>query len=138
MYVAPEKLPSTTDATSCHSYRTYHQVQAWRGNDLPPVDWRWANSPNGLVPIRMDLPAAPEQLLKTIRCNCTDRCDNGRCTCRKNGLQCTPACGNCKGSSCLNAPQVDIAASLMMIMMVLNNCLVNRRRKMLAFCIICS
>ena len=67
VYGAPKKLPPTTDAASFHSYRTYHQVRVWRRNDLPPIDWGWVNSPNGLVPERMDQPAAPELLLKTIR-----------------------------------------------------------------------
>ena len=105
VYVAPEKLPPTTNAASFHSYRTYHQVQAWRGNDLSPLDWGWQESPNGFIPIRMDQPAAPEQLLKTIKCNCTGRCDTKRCTCRKNGLQCSLACGNCRGKSCTNCQQ---------------------------------
>ena len=103
-YVAPEKLPPTSDAASFHSYRTYHQVQTWRGNDLSPVEWGWSATPNGLVPIKMVKSAAPEPLLRTIRCNCSDRCDKRTCTCRKNGLQCTPACGQCKGLTCLNAP----------------------------------
>ena len=105
VYVAPEKLPPTTNAASFHSYRTYHQVQAWRGKDLSSLDWGWLDSPNGLIPVRMDQPAAPEQLLKTIKCNCTGRCDTKRCTCRKNGLQCTLACGNCRGNSCPNCQQ---------------------------------
>ena len=106
-YVKPEKLPPTTDAASQHSLRTYHQVQAWLGHDLSPEDWGWAASADGLVPIRMTRPAAPEELLRTIKCNCGGRCDKKTCTCRKNGLHCTPACGQCKGIACLNDPQFE-------------------------------
>ena len=35
-YVSPEKIPPTCDAAAFHSHRTYHQVQAWRGNDISP------------------------------------------------------------------------------------------------------
>uniref|UniRef100_A0A8D8XT43 Uncharacterized protein n=1 Tax=Cacopsylla melanoneura TaxID=428564 RepID=A0A8D8XT43_9HEMI len=32
-------LPPTEGAARQHSYRTYHQVQQWLGNNLPPQDW---------------------------------------------------------------------------------------------------
>ena len=38
-YVQPQTLPPTSGAASCFSFRVYHQVQAWRGFDLPPTDW---------------------------------------------------------------------------------------------------
>ena len=106
-YVPPEKLPPTTDAAAFHSQRTYHQVQAWCGNDLPAEDWGWVSSSDGLVPIKMSQPAAPEQLLRTIRCNCGGNCDKRSCTCYKNALQCTSACGQCKGIACLSGPEVE-------------------------------
>ena len=61
----------------------------------------------GLVSVKMSEPAAPAQLMQNIRCNCGARCDTRSCTCFKNGLQCTPACGQCKGIACQNSPQVD-------------------------------
>ncbi len=106
-YVTPEKLPPTTDAAALHSHRTYHQVQVWRGNNMAPDGWGWRVSSAGRLPIRMTQPAAPERLLKIIRCNCSGKCDKKTCTCRKNGLQCTPACGQCKGITCINVPQVE-------------------------------
>ncbi|CAB4012765.1 Hypothetical predicted protein [Paramuricea clavata] len=57
--------------------------------------------------VRATEPAAPAQLLRNIRCNCGGRCDTRSCTCFKNGLQCTPACGQSKGIVCLNSPRVD-------------------------------
>ena len=100
--VPPEKLPPTSDAASQHSLRVYHQVQAWRGNDLPPQNMGWNKTSTGFKPIAMTKSAAPEALLRIIRCNCSGKCDTKRCTCRKNGLRCTSACGQCKGLTCEN------------------------------------
>ena len=30
-----------------------------------------------------------------------------RCTCRKNGVECTSVCGICKGLDCTNLPVID-------------------------------
>ena len=106
-YVPPENLPLTSDTARFHSQRVFLQVQAWKGNDLSPEEWGWARSSTGLIPVQMSEPAAPAQLLRNIRCNCGGRCDTRSCTCFKNGLQCTPVCGQCKGIACQNSPQVD-------------------------------
>ncbi len=58
-----------------------------------------------LYPILTELPPAPSDLLKVIKCSCTGTCDNLRCSCRKNGIQCSIACKNCKGLTCKNAQQ---------------------------------
>ena len=34
-------LPPTSAAARQHSYRSFHQVQQWLGNDLNPADWGW-------------------------------------------------------------------------------------------------
>ena len=102
VYVPPEKLPPTVDAGHFHSLRTYHQVQTWHGNNLPPENWGWSASPSGLVHFKMSKQATLEQLLRTIRCNCVGKCNRKSCTCLKNSRLCTTACGQCKGVSCLN------------------------------------
>ncbi|KAL4713711.1 hypothetical protein ACJJTC_004242 [Scirpophaga incertulas] len=48
------------------------------------------------------LPPAPAELLNVIFCNCKNGCGS-RCGCRKSGLQCSLACGQCNGQACLNA-----------------------------------
>ena len=106
-YVPPEKLPPTSDATRFHSHCVFLQIQVRKGDDLSPEKWGWARSSTGLVPVQMSEPAAPAQLLRNIRCNCGGRCDTRSCTCFKNGLQCTPACDQCKDSACQNSLQVD-------------------------------
>ena len=103
-YLAPEKLPPTQDAARFHHY---HQVQEWRGNTLAPDEWGWAVLVNGMVPVKMTQPAAPEQLLKIVKCNCSGNCAKKRYTYRKNALLCTPACGQCQGITCSNGAPVD-------------------------------
>ena len=101
-YVDPEHLPLTADAARFHSRRVYHQVQEWCGNKLDPTKWGWVNqvSPRGglvLRSVKMELAPAPAGVLLMIRCKCAGRCDGMRCSCKKNGLLCTAACGQCKG-----------------------------------------
>ena len=63
---------------------------------MQPNVWGWKMSESGLTPIQTDLLPAPEDLLKVITCGCTTDCGSLQCSCRKNGLKCTLACGNCK------------------------------------------
>jgi len=60
-----------------------------------------------LDPTTTDLPAAPESLLKIVRCNCKTDCNSRRCTYRKMGLECSVACGECQGTSCSNSSAVE-------------------------------
>ncbi|WAR13570.1 hypothetical protein MAR_027750 [Mya arenaria] len=100
--VLVQSLPPTSNAAKYHSYRVYLQVQTWIGRDISPTDWGWTMNGDKLVPVKTSLPAAPERLLKMIRCCCRQKCDSKRCTCRKHGLCCTAACGECHGLSCSN------------------------------------
>ena len=110
-YLPPERLPPTSDAARFHSHRVYHQVQAWLGNNMDAVEWGWelrkAYNRMILKPCRMGQVAAPASLLKIIRCNCNGKCDKNTCSCTKNGLQCTLACGQCKGIACTNGKPHD-------------------------------
>ena len=58
-----------------------------------------------LIPMKIDIPLAPKDLLHILRCDCKTRCSLKRCTCRKHGLECTLACGEFKGLSCFNSPK---------------------------------
>lgn len=111
-YIPPERLPPTEDATRYHSRRVYHQVQTWLGNVMAPTEWGWDRQTTSrsviLKPHRMDQDAAPLDVLKIIRCNCSGRCVNNMCSCRKNGLLCGPACGHCKGITCANGPETEV------------------------------
>lgn len=98
-------LPPTENAAKQHSRRTYHQVQQWLGNELPPQEWGWKHVGDTLVPITTEDPPAPEVLLKTIFCRCTKDCGSGKCGCRKAMLNCSAACLHCQGK-CLNGVPV--------------------------------
>ena len=59
------------------------------------------------IPVMTDLPPAPEDLLRIIRCNCTTDCSTARCSCRKHNLECSPSCGQCRGFGCCNSSVAD-------------------------------
>lgn len=98
-------LPPTTASAKFHSLRVYYQVQEWRGETghLDPEEWGWEIINHQLMPVKTDMPPAPKDLLRMFRCNCKTGCSSRRCTCKKHGFECTPACGECKGLSCSNS-----------------------------------
>ncbi|XP_070180366.1 uncharacterized protein [Littorina saxatilis] len=104
-YLQVHSLPPTSAAAKYHSLRVYHQAQEWFGSTLDPLAWGWKMVGSLLAPITTDLPAAPAKLLSIIRCNCKSGCDTKQCSCRKHGLDCSPACGECSGFQCSNAAQ---------------------------------
>lgn len=98
-------LPPTNDAAIQHCSRVYLQVQKWLSNDLIPEQWGWKKD-NILTPIMMTRPAAPDEILKMIFCNCKKGCGNA-CSCKKAGLFCNDACGSCRSNSCNNQIPVE-------------------------------
>ncbi|CAG2207340.1 unnamed protein product [Mytilus edulis] len=114
IYVQVHTLPPTSDAAKLHCIRVYHQTQVWigKGDKLDPKDWGWHVEDNKLLPIRALLPPAPEKLLRIIRCNCKLNCDTKRCSCRKHGIDCSPACGECRGMNCSNTSNITEADEL--------------------------
>ena len=58
------------------------------------------------------LQPAPEALLRVVRCNCLSDCSSMRCTCKKHDLECSAACGHCRGTSCTNAAALDFDEDL--------------------------
>ena len=97
-----ETLPPTSAAAKYHSYRVYHTVQQWIGNELSPLDWGWRVSASGLlVPIETDKPVAPDKILRMISCGCKTGCGQS-CGCRKKGLHCSVMCSQCYGLTCSN------------------------------------
>ena len=105
----PERLPPTESAAKYHALRVHLQVVIWATLDtlaLNPLSWGWKIEDGKLAPITTDKPAAPDSLLKFVRCNCKkdtkNPCGSNRCSCRKYGLNCVPACGDCRGENCQN------------------------------------
>ena len=103
-HIHPQTLPPTSAAAKYHSFRVYYQIMKWKGiNDITPLKWGWKNIDDKLMPVTTDLSPAPEDLLKIIRCNCHGDCSTMRCTCKKHNIDCSPACGSCRGSGCSNS-----------------------------------
>lgn len=97
-------LPSTT-VPGCTS-----MVHQWmdQADSLKPEDWGWSLNNGRYEPKTADLPPAPSKLLKVIRCTCRQDCSSRNCTCRKHGMECSRACGGCRGLSCTNIqPELD-------------------------------
>jgi 5'-3' exonuclease len=95
--VLPNMLPPTSAATKYHSLRVYHQVQEWQGNTLNAEDWGWKLSDGTFKPVISDRAPAPQSLLTLVWCACKSGCGTLRCSCRRHGLQCSPACSGCRG-----------------------------------------
>jgi len=104
-FVLPQTLPPTSAAAKYHSFRVYFQIQEWKGNGsgMQPTAWGWKECDGKLITVLTDLPPAPDELLKIIRCNCHTDCSSMRCTCKKYNVKCSSACGNCKGTACTNS-----------------------------------
>ena len=71
------------------------------------MEWGWHKCGEGFVPMKTTLPPVPEKLMKVIRCSCKSDCSTLKCSCKKNNIECTPACGHCRGVSCTNSMQMD-------------------------------
>ena len=59
-----------------------------------------------MKPIKTDMQPAPESTLKFVSCKCKSTsktvCRKNLYSCRKHGLKCMIACGECRGESCGN------------------------------------
>jgi hypothetical protein len=107
------------NAAKFHCLRAHLQVVMWKQlttqTSLHVEDWGWQLEDSALIPVATDIAAAPDDLLKVVRCKCRSEsrnpCSSTLCSCRKHGLQCVVACKNCCGVSCDNASTVDYCAS---------------------------
>ncbi len=93
--VEPQTLPPTSVAAKYHSLCVYYQMMEWKGESLnmKPKDWGWHIVDGRCMPLQIDQPAAPLELLDVICCSCSkELCNTKKCTCRKHGLGCTAVC----------------------------------------------
>lgn len=95
--IHPRNLPTTSSSVMFHSFRVYHQVQEWMGNLLPPEEWGWRIQDSCLIPVTTDQDPAPQSLFELVRCKCKSGCSTMRCNCRRQGLDCSLACTECRG-----------------------------------------
>lgn len=105
----PASFPPSERAAFFHACRVHLQVCQWRTlavDGLLPTDWGWVFQKSILVPIKTDLPPAPEELVKILCCKCHSSskgyCTSFSCSCKKNGLECISACSHCHGRDCGN------------------------------------
>ena len=89
--------------------RVHLQVNEWKtlmNVEFNPLDWGQKLSNGHYCPIMTDLNAAPHNVLRLVRCNCNISkkrpCSTNTCSCKKHGLVCVSACGNCNGIDCEN------------------------------------
>ena len=78
-------LPPTSAAAKQHSFRAYHTVQGWLGQDLPPEEWGWKRQDSLPTPVETDQPFAADSLLNMVSCGYKeDGCSSMLCSCKKN------------------------------------------------------
>ncbi|KAJ8686101.1 hypothetical protein QAD02_021895 [Eretmocerus hayati] len=102
-------LPPPEGALEQHSYRVYHQLQAWRGGINKALDWGWSESHYGLKPIMLTNKkySIPEDILRDFFCSCKSGCESYSCGCSKRGLKCPDLCKVCVGKDCSNFGVID-------------------------------
>ena len=93
-------LPPTKDALKYHVARANYQACIWQNSleaaaHTPSPHGHGWDVIDGHISIHwMDQQPAPKTLLQFISCNCLKgHCVGGRCSCRKNVMSCTDACG---------------------------------------------
>ncbi|CAH0555189.1 unnamed protein product [Brassicogethes aeneus] len=101
-YLQYELSPYPTSLFDNNGMRKTMKSSLYQSNDLQPQEWGWVLENETLIPVTTLLPPAPDELLTSIFCNCKNGCGS-RCGCRKSGMQCSLACGQCNGNACLNA-----------------------------------
>lgn len=109
-----QTLPPTTEAFKENVARAQLQVAVWRNTLEPnppaidPTAYGWAKEQgsNSLTPttIPENVPVAPMQLLKLIRCSCDSNfpCRTTKCGCNSSKLGCTAFCTCEGGQTCCN------------------------------------
>jgi len=103
-FVSPERLPPNKSATRLYCRRVYYQIMVLMGMEegMDAMNWGWTLLVNRFVPLMSRMNAAPDSLLKVIRCNCYAACKTLRCLCRGYGLPCATVCGPCQLEECDN------------------------------------
>ena len=109
-YVPVEGLHPTSRALFFHSLRVHLHVNTWKNLEtkLPPERFGFQMSEGISIHVITDLPAAPEDLLKDIRCACKKAdqlCIN--CGCSRHRIPCSIHC-KCLGE-CTNVFGADTA-----------------------------
>ena len=103
MYLSPKYRPPTCDAARYHSYRVYHQVQTLLSNDHDSnIQLQKDQNAERLKQVKIRRDPAPASMLTLVKCHCHSKFDKNSCSCNKDGLLCSLACGHCKRINCNN------------------------------------
>ena len=112
--VKPKKLPRTESAAEYDSLRVHCYSLKWKNEDQTDFSsphWGWKNCIGSFEPINTILESGPAELLNVIRCSSKlstkTLCGANNCSCRKIGLLCITACGNCHGKNCTNVSKFE-------------------------------
>ena len=111
--ISSEKLPPTYDSLVQHARRDNYQTYIWVNAsnailNLPsPAGNGWENVDNKISPFFMTKESVPESVLELVTCKCRFGCVNNRCSCRKNGMECTDACSCHNFTECENDEYVE-------------------------------
>ena len=112
--INPEDLPPTERAAVQHSLHVHQQTVVWQTlNDvrLDPLHWGWKQDGVSFTPIQTDYDVAPVEVMEFIRSNCkslNNMCNSMLCTCKKYGLKCIAASGQCRGEICENSEVIAV------------------------------
>ncbi|KAK2148983.1 hypothetical protein LSH36_473g03027 [Paralvinella palmiformis] len=58
--IQAQVLPPTSGAAEYQSLRTFHRMREWKGESLNANEYGWKEKHSRLIPLRTDLPPAPE------------------------------------------------------------------------------
>ena len=104
-----DKLPPTPGAMLQHIYRAHLQASIWIQDDAlhpiiyDPCTLGWSKDDSKWVPVLTAIECAPESVSELVRCNCAKTlCSTMRCTCKRNGLECTELCKCNANEDCCN------------------------------------
>ena len=101
-----EKLPPTVATFYPHIMRSNFTSRRDKSYvrahpNLPALElsgWDLSDDGERYTPVRCLIGPAPKEVTELVKCSCKSKCE-GRCSCVKNGLSCTPLC-KCYSSGC--------------------------------------
>ena len=115
-----QKLPPTREAFRQKVLRAHYTTLQWKFSHISsPVlpdpenfGWKWDDDNSIYEPIMTTLLPAPESVIDLSMCRCRTKCENLRCKCRKNELNCSEMClcidcGNMDRDGDLNDVDID-------------------------------
>ena len=111
-------LPPTMAGFTPHCQRAHYQTILWKSAALPsppdlnPLHYGWQLKSSVLLPIHIlpGQPAAPDEVLHIISCNCKKGCRTTQCSCTKLSLACTEFC-HCMGEALCENPMKVVVES---------------------------